>query len=94
MNTEIHETTNPNGIRGIMPENYNSFKLQSDGFAISECADSLPIEKTSGGIFALVDASVNNQKLDGSSFTNNLKIIPVEQEDINIYFDDKTLFIR
>lgn len=94
MNTEIHETTNPNGIRGIMPKDYNSFKLQSDGFAISECADSLPIEKTSGGIFALVDASVNNQKLDGSSFTNNLKIIPVEQEDINIYFDDKTLFIR
>lgn len=94
MNTEIHEIVNPNGIRGFMPKNYNGLRLQSAGFSIAECSDVLPIEKTSGGIFALVDASINNQKLDASSFTNNLKISPVEQEDINIYFDNNTLFIR
>jgi len=94
LNTDVHPINNPDGIRGFMPKNYNAFKLQSDGFNIAECSDTLPIEKTSGGIFAIVDAtSVNNRTPDGA-FTNKLKIKPVHQEDINIYYDQNTLFIR
>lgn len=81
-------------IRGLMPKNYNAFKLQSAGFSIAECSNTLPIEKTSGGIFAMVDASAVNQANPGTSFTNRLIINPVEQEDVNIYYDDNTLFIR
>lgn len=91
---ETNPSINPDGTRGFMPKNYNAFKLQSAGFDIAECSDTLPIEKTSGGIFALVDASIVNAGNDKDSFTNNLKIKPVQQEDINIYYDDNTLFIR
>ena len=87
--TEIEQ-----GTRGKMPANYNSFKLQSTGFSIAETSDTLPIKNTSGGIFALVDASETNTLLYSSAFTNNLKIKPVEQEDINVYYDNNTLFIR
>lgn len=83
-----------NGTRGKMPADYNTFKLQSGGFSIAETADSLPIQKTSGGIFALVDASQTNQLEYKTAFTNNLKIKPVQQEDINVYWDNNTLFIR
>ena len=83
-----------NGTRGKMPSNYNAFKLQSAGFSIAETSDTLPIEKTSGGIFAIVDASQTNQLIYSSAFTNNLKLNPVQQEDINIYYDNNTLFIR
>lgn len=82
------------GTRGKMPANYNAFKLQSAGFSIAETSDTLPVEKTSGGIFAMVDASSTNQLINATAFTNNLKIKPVEQEDINIYYDTNTLFIR
>ena len=82
------------GTRGKMPANYNGFKLQSAGFSIAETSDTLPIEKTSGGIFAMVDATATNQLEYSKAFTNNLKINPVEQEDINVYFDNNTLFIR
>lgn len=94
LKTDIHEIVNPNGIRGQMPDNYNAFKLQSSGFSIAECSDALPIEKTSGGIFAIVDASLTNQKIYSTAFTNNLTIKPVQEEDINIYYDNNTLFIK
>lgn len=82
------------GKRGKMPADYNAFKLQSAGFSIAETSNSLPITKTSGGIFALVDASQTNQLIYSSAFTNNLEIKPVQQEDINVYWDNNTLFIR
>lgn len=94
LNTDVDENLNPDGIRGFMPDNYNAFKLQSDGFSIAETNSVLPIEKTSGGIFALVDASLVNQKNFSTSFTNNLIIKPVISEDVNVYFDNGTLFIR
>lgn len=78
---------------GTMPKIYNAFKLQSSGFSIAECSDTLPIEKTSGGIFAIVDATPIVSNTD-TALTNKLIIKPVEQEDINIYYDDNTLFIR
>lgn len=94
LDTRVDPSSNPNGTRGFMPHKYNAFKLQSDGFALAEHDNDLPLTKTSGGIFALVDAGTTNQELDGSSFTNNLNIKPVESEDINIYYDNSTLFIR
>lgn len=90
----IDEINNPNGTRGFMQYNYSTFKLQSAGFSIAECSNALPIEKTSGGVFALVDASEVNAGTPSGSFTNRLVINPVEQESINIYYDNQTLFIK
>lgn len=85
----------PEGTRGQMPNNFNAFKIQSAGFDIAETGETLPLTNVSGGIFAMVDAS-GVLGLDNTSkaFTNNLKIYPVNQEDINIYFDNNTLFIK
>ena len=90
---------NENGTRGFMPSNYNLFSLQSRGFYLSDGADTMPIKKTHGGVFALVDAYNTNlgpkgMGGDGTSFTNKLKISPVKQEDINIYYDNNTLVIN
>jgi len=93
--------TNPNGERGFMQYNYNAFKLQSSGFSLAEGSNTMPIPKVSGGVFALVDASGVNLPEQGTgndtvSFVNKLKIHPVQQEDINIYYDDtnETLVIN
>ena len=91
---ELPHNLDPDGIRGYMPDNWNTFKLQSAGFGLAETGAVLPIERTSGGIFALVDATLTRQGSYASSFTNNLKIYPVEQEDINVYYDNNTLFIK
>lgn len=146
LNTNVEVLTNPNGTRGIMPGNFNVFRLQTGlqidrtvteipvslstkdvvlylgvttsdytnghcyqydtinskwndvtpliAFRLSEYSNALPIEKTSGGIFAIVDASLTNQKIYSTAFTNNLTIKPVQEEDINIYYDNNTLFIK
>ena len=91
---EEDPVTNPDGIRGQMPNIYNLFKIQSDGFNIAETADELPIDKTSGGVFAMVDASRTAQMGYSTAFTNNLIINPVTQEEVNIYYDNNTLFIK
>lgn len=112
INTRENPVSNPNGIRGYMPHNYNIFRLQSDGFHI--CEEGMdgnippsitnPITKQPGGVFALVDATgVNNPNdvqgatgSDSQSFANQLVILPVKQEDLNMYYDgdDDTFFIR
>lgn len=94
LNERVDPNINPKGTRGIMPKFYNAFRLQSGGFGIAEKSDTLPIEKTSGGIFALVDATITNLWEYSRSFTNNLTIKPVEAEDINIYYDNNTLYIK
>ena len=85
---------NPDGIRGLMAKNFSGFKLQSMGFGLAEQNDTLPIEKTSGGVFALVDATDVNRMEYNNSFVNKLKIYPVHQEDINFYIDGTTAYIR
>jgi len=99
-------TRNPNGERGQMPDNYNCFALQSNGFSLSDGGVRLPITKQSGGIFALVDATGQlfnpddptnpAHATDETAFTNKLKISPVRPEDINVYYnsDNETLFIK
>lgn len=96
MDTNIDPSTNPEGIRGFMPGNINGFKLQTLGFGIAETGSELPLTKTSGGIFAMVDATNVNNIGDYNSFANKLKIYPVFEEDLNCYFDNdtKTLNIR
>ena len=86
------------GVSGQFEHRYNLFRLQSDGFHLAESSDTLPIEKTAGGILAMVDAGnvigPNNPK---PRLSNNLMIYPVQKEDINIYFDEdkgNSLIIR
>lgn len=97
---------NKNGTRGFMPYNWCCFSLQSGGFRLSDHSNTSPlqspIEHTHGGIFAVVDATNTNYGNigaagmggDSKSFTNTLKIIPVQKEDINIYYNDNTLVIN
>lgn len=101
---------NPDGTRGFMPHNYNIFKIQSNGFSIcEEGLDGLtppdsetPIVRQPGGVFAMVDASAVNPENGtpsgsgtmATAFTNKLVILPVEREDINVYYHENTLFIR
>ena len=97
--TNVHAETNPDGIRGFMPGNYNAFKLQSDGFSLCKYADTLPITEQNGGVFALVNASAVNLPPQGTgndviSFSNKLKIIPVIEENLNVYYKDNILYIQ
>ena len=89
------------GERGTMPYNYNCMSLQSAGFQLRGGSDTMPVPKTPGGVIALVDAKNVNPAPQGTGnnntfFTNKLKISPVIQEDINIYFDEdiNTLVIK
>lgn len=85
------------GTKGVMPNIYNAFKIQSNGFALSDSSHDLPIENPSGGIFALVTATNTVESTEfpyDTSFTNKLTINPVEQEDLNIYVIDNTLYIK
>lgn len=98
--------TDPYNERGKMTYNYNTYRLQTRGFEKAQCGNSLPIVRTSGGIFAFVDATDVNYAIahEGSGsltpeqqqngFANKLKISPVEQEDINIYYYNNTLTIN
>lgn len=87
------------GDRGFMPHNFNLFNLQSTGFSLCDGADELPISKVHGGIFAMVDASAVNMEPQGTgnnynSFANKLKIYPVKQEDVNIYYENDTFIVK
>lgn len=99
LDNTLYPDENENGTRGFMPNNYNLFSLQSRGFYLSDGANSMPVTKTHGGVFALVNAYDTNlgpigMGGDQTSFTNRLKISPVAQEDINIYYDNNTLVIN
>ena len=112
INARENPVSNPDGIRGYMPHNYNIFALQSNGFFLCEEGmdgntppdESNPITKQPGGVFAMVDATkVNNANdvpgatgNDSQSFANELEILPVQKEDINVYYDDtdSTFYIR
>lgn len=93
LDTLVDETTNPDGIRGFMPGNYNAFKLQSDEFGLCVSGDELPLDKTPGATFALVDASLTNQGNFETSFTNKMKIYPVQTANTNSFFEDDVLYI-
>lgn len=100
------EPYNKHGERGYMPRNYNAFSLRSDGLTptigvdkttenVPNASDTLPITNQLGGVFAMVDASIQNSESNrGKLFTNALKIYPVEKEHLNIFYDSNTLFIQ
>ena len=95
----IFPAINEHGERGFMPYNYTLFSLQTKGFYDSDASDTMPIEKTHGGVFAIVDASNVNPPSKGMGnnntfFSNKLKISPVQKEDINIYYNNNTLVIN
>lgn len=99
--TTIINSEDASDITGNMPYNYNTFKFQSAGFKAAESGDELPIEQTSGGIFAIVDATKQKYAAEHpdlsnpqDAFTNKLKIYPVEKEDINVYYYDDTIVIN
>ena len=46
MNTNVDETLNPDGIRGIMPYNYNPFSLHTSGLMICHGSDTSPTESS------------------------------------------------
>ena len=94
MDTDVDPVTNPDGIRGLMPDNFNAFILKSDGFSLYKSVSELPMTQTSGSIFALVDATAVNERGLASSFVNKLKISPVEFSQINSYVENHTLYIR
>ena len=93
MNTDVDPVTNPDGIRGFMPDNYNAFKLQSDEFGLSNSVAELPIDHTPGAVFALVDAFEVNKRRLGDSFINKLGIYPVQTANTNSFYDNDTLYI-
>ena len=103
------DETNPQGIRGFMPANYNGFSIQSgtsddttglmpktweEGVTPIDCSDTLPITKQSGNIIALVDATNVNIGDSTTSFVNRLKIYPVKQQKYNVYLDNQVLYIK
>lgn len=96
--SSTYDPPNYPGVSGQFEHRYNLFRLQSDGFDLAESSDTLPIPKTSGGIFAMVDAvNVIGPNNLMPRLSNNLMIYPVQKEDINVYFDPddgNTLFIR
>ena len=99
--TTIINSDDDEDITGNLPYNYTTFKFQSAGFNRAEGSDELPIERTSGGIFAIVDATKQKYAAEHPSdsnpqdaFTNKLKIYPVEEEDINVYYYDDTIVIN
>ena len=98
-NLESDPAVNPEGTRGFMPAGYCAFKLQSDEFGLCAYGNTLPLDKTPGATFAIVDGSLFNNPTSSNyhaypdSFTNNLKISPVKMANTNSFFDEDTLYI-
>ena len=83
------ENIDPYGERGILISNkYTLFKFNTDGLSAPKGGQSFPIVETPGNILAYGDKS----KMMGNetNFMNNFNIYPVEQEKINIWFEDAT----
>lgn len=94
----------PSGDAGYMDiepnlyTRYNLIKHNSEGLSWAQRSDTMPIEKTDGGILAIYDATIPNQGAIESrsayTYSNLAKIHPCVREEINIYLDDETLVLR
>lgn len=84
----------PTGERAIkLPATYCAFNVESDGFNLSDSSDTLPITNVHGGILAVVDASNSISSNPATAFANKLVIKPNEQEKINCFYSEGTMYI-
>ena len=73
---------------GLMPKTWVEGEIPID------CGSDFPIEKQSGNIFAIVDATDTMNKSDATSFVNRLNIYPVRHQQYNVYLDNQVLYIK
>lgn len=88
-NVPIDEIADPNGEWGVLIANkYTLFKFNCEGLGAPKGSESFPIADTPGNILAYGDRSKMNG--DGANFMNNFNIYPIDQEKINVWFEDAT----
>ena len=91
-NTDVH--FDPDGQRATkLPARYCAFNVNSEGFSLCDSSDTLPIVRTHGGILAVVDADCSIGGDPNTAFANNLVISPNEQEKVNVFYYDGTMYV-
>ena len=92
-NTDVN--FDPTGERALkLPARYCAFNVNSEGFNLSDSSDTLPIEHVHGGILTVVDAQCSMAPVDNqTAFANNLNIKPNNQEKINCFFSEGTMYV-
>jgi len=84
----------PTGDRGtMMPNRFCAFNINSEGFNLCNYSAALPILECKGGIIGLADAACSLGGVVGTSFANQIILKPNDQEKINCYYNEDTLFI-
>jgi hypothetical protein len=85
----------PTGERALkLPARYCAFNVNSEGFNLCDSSDTLPIEHVHGGILTVVDAQCSMAPVDNqTAFANNLNIKPNNQEKINCFFSEGTMYV-
>ena len=93
-NFPIDVNFDPDGQRATkLPARYCAFNVESDGFTLSDSSDTLPIERVHGGILAVADAQDTLSGNPETAFANRVDIKPNEQEKVNCFFHEGTMFI-
>ena len=92
-NTDVN--FDPNGERALrLPARYCAFNVNSEGFNLCDSSDTLPIEHVHGGILTVIDAQCSMAPVDNqTAFANNLNIKPNNQEKINCFFSEGTMYV-
>lgn len=83
---EFHDT-------GAMVDRYNLVSLNTQGMQFAEHSHTLPISKTRGSVLAILDCT-EQTSLAEDTFSNRVKIMPVESEDLNVYLDSEILYVK
>lgn len=99
---EIGDLTGEMGLN--MPAKFCLFRHNSEGLALCDYSNEFPISETSGSVFAVADATYTTKNQSGYSpqantaFACNIRLYPVNKEDVNIYFKDtngeNTIYIK
>ena len=93
-NFPIDVNFDPDGQRGTkMPARYCAFNVNSEGFTLCDSSETLPMMNVHGGILAVVDVFCSRGGNPDTSFANQMVVSPNDQEKINCFFDNETMFI-
>ena len=76
-----------------MPARYCAFNVNSEGFTLCDSSETLPMMNVHGGILAVVDVFCSRGGNPDTSFANQMVVSPNDQEKINCFFDNETMFI-
>jgi len=86
-----NDTTGERGM--LMPARYCAFNINSEGFTLCNSSGTLPIQNCKGGIVGVADAACSLGGDITTSFANRIVMKPNEQEKINCYYIDDTMYI-